>query len=52
MPIFTLSVGSIGDFIALGELIIKLGVILYKPGEALADYEELLRELELLCQVL
>jgi hypothetical protein len=52
MPIFTFTVGSIGDFLEIGELLIKIGVALYKPGEATKDYEELRRELELLCQAL
>jgi hypothetical protein len=52
MPAFAFTVGSIGDFLSIGELIIKLGVTLYKPGEATKDYEELRRELELLCQAL
>lgn len=52
MPVFAFTVGSLGDFLALGDLIIKLGVALYKPGECAKDYEELMRELELLCHIL
>lgn len=52
MPVFAFTVGSLGDFLALGELIVKLGVALYKPGEATKDYEDLRRELELLCRAL
>lgn len=52
MPAFSFTVGSLGDFLALGELIVRLGIALYKPGEATKDYEELKQELELLCQAL
>jgi hypothetical protein len=52
MPIFAFTVGSIGDFLALGELVIKLGIALYTPGEAAKDYDELRREIELILKAL
>lgn len=52
MPVFAFTFGSLGDFIALGELIVKLGIALYKPGEATRDYEELRDELNLILQIL
>jgi hypothetical protein len=52
MPTFALTVGSLGDFIALGDLIVKIGVVLYRPGECTKDYQDLLRELEHFTQIL
>ncbi|PVF93278.1 hypothetical protein CPB86DRAFT_790270 [Serendipita vermifera] len=52
MPTFAFTVGSLGDFIALGDLIVKIGLALYRPGEYTKDYQELLRELEHFSQVL
>jgi hypothetical protein len=52
MPIFAFTVGSLGDFIALGDLIAKIGVALYRPGECTKDYQDLLRELENFSKVL
>lgn len=52
MPAFAFTVGSVGDFLALGDLIVKLGIALYRSGESPKEYEELRRELELLCHVL
>ncbi|PVG01357.1 hypothetical protein CPB86DRAFT_99513 [Serendipita vermifera] len=52
MPAFAFTVGSVGDFIALGDLIVRLGVALYRPGECTKDYQELLRELEQTTQIL
>jgi hypothetical protein len=52
MPVFAFTVGSMGDFLSLGELIIKLGVALYTPGEAAKDYDELRREIELILKAL
>jgi hypothetical protein len=52
MPTFALTVGSLGDFIALGDLIVKIGVVLYRPGECTKEYQDLLRELEHFSQIL
>jgi hypothetical protein len=52
MPTFSLTVGSLGDFIAMGDLIVKIGIALYRPGECTRDYQDLLRELEQLAQIL
>jgi hypothetical protein len=52
MPTFALTVGSLGDFIALGDLIVKIGVALYRPGECTKDYQGLLFELEHFSQIL
>jgi hypothetical protein len=52
MPAFAFTVGSLGDFIALGDLVVKIGVALYKPGECTKDFEDLQRELEQYSQIL
>jgi hypothetical protein len=52
MPTFAFTVGSLGDFIALGDLIVKIGVALYRPGECTEEYRHLLCELEHFSQIL
>jgi hypothetical protein len=52
MPTFALTVGSLGDFVAMGDLIVKIGVALYRPGECVKDYQGLLRELQQFSQIL
>jgi hypothetical protein len=46
MPAFAFTVGSLGDFIALADLVVKIGVALYKPGECTKGLQDLKRELE------
>jgi hypothetical protein len=46
MPTFALTFGSLGDFIALGDLFFKIGVALYRPGECTKDYQVLLCDIE------
>lgn len=52
MPVFAFTVGSLGDFLALGDLIVRLGVALYNPAGCPNEYEDLMRECELLCHIL
>jgi hypothetical protein len=52
MPTFALTVGSLGDFIALGDLFFKIGGALYRPGECTKDYQGLLCEIEYFSQIL
>jgi hypothetical protein len=45
MPGFAFTVGSFGDIIAMGEIIIKIGQALYRASEQSPEYQELMHEL-------
>ena len=45
MPGFVFTVGSLGDLIAMGQIVINIGQVLYRAKEQSRDYQELMREL-------
>jgi hypothetical protein len=52
MSAISLSISSLGEFITMGGLIVKIGMALYRPGDCTKDYKGLLLEVDQVSQLL